>query len=76
MARISRPTLDDLGGDHRARDHHKIKRDQYGVLFQVADRQGEGGVTMSHWAYFENLPNKPDAEYETVSPEYEAGCMI
>lgn len=43
---------------------HKIKRDQYGLLFQVADRQGKGRITMPDWAYFENLLNKPDAEYD------------
>lgn len=43
---------------------HKIKREQYSLLFQVADRQGKGRVTMSDWAYFENLLNKPDAEYD------------
>ncbi|KAG6357102.1 hypothetical protein INS49_014979 [Diaporthe citri] len=45
-------------------DYHKIKRDQYGLLFQVADRQSKGRITMPDWAYFENLLNKPDAEYE------------
>ncbi|KAI7783804.1 calcium-binding mitochondrial carrier protein aralar1 [Diaporthe eres] len=31
---------------------------------QVADRQSKGRITMPDWAYFENLLNKPDAEYE------------
>ncbi|RYP02649.1 hypothetical protein DL764_005694 [Monosporascus ibericus] len=45
-------------------DHGKIKREQYGLLFQVADRKGTGKVTISEWAAFENILIKPDAEYE------------
>ncbi|KAI0840131.1 mitochondrial carrier [Hypoxylon sp. FL0890] len=45
-------------------DYHKISRDQYGLLFRVADRKGTGKVTISDWAAFENLLTKPDAEYE------------
>ncbi|KAH8891398.1 mitochondrial carrier [Thozetella sp. PMI_491] len=45
-------------------DYHKIKREQYSILFFVADRTSKGKVTLSDWAYFENLLNKPDAEYE------------
>lgn len=76
-ANFSRPPLDDLGGKTIEREDHEIKRDQYGLLFQVADCQGKGRVTRSDWAYFENLLNKPDAEYEIVSPKNEvpAGCM-
>ncbi|EON63295.1 hypothetical protein W97_02522 [Coniosporium apollinis CBS 100218] len=47
-----------------AEDYHKIKRDQYGILFKVADRRRNGKVTMSDWATFTNLLEKPDAEYE------------
>ncbi|KAI1765623.1 mitochondrial carrier [Hypoxylon sp. FL1150] len=45
-------------------DYHKISRDQYGLLFRVADRKGSGKVTIGDWAAFENLLMKPDAEYE------------
>lgn len=45
-------------------DYHKISRDQYGLLFRVADRKGTGKVTIRDWAAFENLLMKPDAEYE------------
>ncbi|KAL1875272.1 hypothetical protein VTK73DRAFT_10228 [Phialemonium thermophilum] len=45
-------------------DYHKIKREQYALLFRVADRQGRGKVNLSDWAYFQNLLMKPDAEYE------------
>ncbi|OCL04175.1 calcium-binding mitochondrial carrier protein-like protein Aralar1 [Glonium stellatum] len=45
-------------------DYHKIKRDQYGILFHVADRRRTGKVTLHDWSKFENLLAKPDAEYE------------
>ncbi|KAK3491296.1 putative mitochondrial carrier protein ARALAR1 [Neurospora crassa] len=45
-------------------DYHKIKREQYSILFSVADRANKGKVTLSDWTYFENLLEKPDAEYE------------
>ncbi|ROV87683.1 hypothetical protein VMCG_10556 [Cytospora schulzeri] len=45
-------------------DYHKIKREQYTLLFRVADRQGKGKINMADWVYFENILNKPDAEYE------------
>ncbi len=43
---------------------HKIKREQYTILFRVADRKDRGKVSLSDWAYFENILAKPDAEYE------------
>jgi solute carrier family 25 aspartate/glutamate transporter 12/13 len=45
-------------------DYHKIKREQYGILFRVADRRRSGKLSLSDWATFENLLTKPDAEYE------------
>ncbi|KIV84899.1 hypothetical protein PV11_00648 [Exophiala sideris] len=45
-------------------DYHKIKREQYGILFSVADRHRRGRISMSEWAAFDNLLGKPDAEYE------------
>ncbi|KAL8418599.1 hypothetical protein RB594_001994 [Gaeumannomyces avenae] len=45
-------------------DYHKIKREQYSILFRVADRKGAGRVSLADWAYFENVLMKPDAEYE------------
>ncbi|KAL2119524.1 hypothetical protein VTJ04DRAFT_6485 [Mycothermus thermophilus] len=45
-------------------DYHKIKREQYAILFHVADRTNKGKVTLADWAYFENILKKPDAEYE------------
>lgn len=45
-------------------DYHKIKREQYGILFQVADRRSTGKVNLQDWGTFENLLAKPDAEYE------------
>lgn len=43
---------------------HKIRREQYSILFQVADRRKTGKVRLSDWATFEHLLVKPDAEYE------------
>ena len=43
---------------------HKIKREQYGILFNVADRRRAGKLNIADWASFENLLAKPDAEYE------------
>ncbi|KAK3940741.1 calcium-binding mitochondrial carrier protein [Diplogelasinospora grovesii] len=45
-------------------DYHKIKREQYSILFRIADRKNKGKVTLADWGYFENLLSKPDAEYE------------
>ncbi|KAJ5906327.1 uncharacterized protein N7473_003243 [Penicillium subrubescens] len=45
-------------------DYHKIKREQYGILFRVADRRRTGKLSLADWATFENLLAKPDAEYE------------
>ncbi|GAP84111.1 putative calcium-binding mitochondrial carrier protein aralar1 protein [Rosellinia necatrix] len=45
-------------------DYSKIHREQYGILFRVADRSGSGQVTLGDWAAFLNLLNKSDAEYE------------
>ncbi|KAI0119897.1 mitochondrial carrier domain-containing protein [Nemania sp. FL0031] len=45
-------------------DYSKIHRNQYGILFRVADRSGAGQVTLGDWAAFLNLLNKSDAEYE------------
>lgn len=45
-------------------DYHKISRNSYAVLFQVADRSNSGRVSLNDWFAFENLLNRPDAEYE------------
>ncbi|AEO62499.1 uncharacterized protein THITE_2106721 [Thermothielavioides terrestris NRRL 8126] len=45
-------------------DYHKIKREQFAILFSVADRTNKGRLTLADWGYFENLLSKPDAEYE------------
>lgn len=47
-------------------DYHKIKREHYSILFDVADRRKEGRLSLQDWASFENLLSKPDAEYEIV----------
>ncbi|KAI4203166.1 MAG: hypothetical protein LQ350_002042 [Teloschistes chrysophthalmus] len=45
-------------------DYHKIKREQYGILYQIADRRKTGRISLQDWGAFENLLAKPDAEYE------------
>jgi solute carrier family 25 (mitochondrial aspartate/glutamate transporter), member 12/13 len=45
-------------------DYHKIKREQYAILFYVADRRRQNLVNYQDWMAFENLLAKPDAEYE------------
>ena len=50
--------------NHAFCKQHKIRREQYGILFQVADRRSLGKVNLQDWGTFENLLAKPDAEYE------------
>ena len=45
-------------------DYHKIQREQYGVLFDVADRRRDGQLSLNDWASFELLLAKPDGEYQ------------
>jgi solute carrier family 25 aspartate/glutamate transporter 12/13 len=45
-------------------DYHKIKREQYAILFYVADRRRRESVNYQDWMAFENLLAKPDAEYD------------
>ncbi|PWW77120.1 mitochondrial carrier [Tuber magnatum] len=45
-------------------DFHKIQRDQYAILFDIADRRSRGVLNIQDWATFENLLAKPDAEYQ------------
>ncbi|KAL9125316.1 MAG: hypothetical protein Q9217_005462 [Psora testacea] len=45
-------------------NYHKIGREQYAILFQVADRKKTGRIGLKDWGAFENLLSKPDAEYE------------
>ncbi|KAJ2906596.1 hypothetical protein MKZ38_000851 [Zalerion maritima] len=54
-------------------DYHKIKREQFSILFGVADRTGVGRVTLSDFAAFENLLMKPDAEYEIAFRLFDVG---
>lgn len=48
----------------RGEDFHKISKEQYSILFRVADAKGAGKVSLADWGVFENLITKPDAEYE------------
>lgn len=54
-------------------DYAKIKREQYGLLFSVADRKGSGRITLADWATFNNLLAKSDAEYEIAFRLFDVG---
>ena len=43
---------------------HKIKREYYTILFDIADRNNDGRIRLGDWSAFTNLLLKPDAEYE------------
>jgi len=53
-------------------DYHKIKREQYAILFYVADRRRRGAVNLHDWMAFENLLGKPDAEYDIAFRLFDA----
>ncbi|ODQ65956.1 mitochondrial carrier [Nadsonia fulvescens var. elongata DSM 6958] len=44
-------------------DYHKISRNSYASLFQVADRTQKGYITYPEWSDFVQLLGQPDAEY-------------
>ncbi|KAI8143818.1 mitochondrial carrier domain-containing protein [Fennellomyces sp. T-0311] len=45
-------------------DFKKIQREQFGLLFKVADKSKKGLVSFEDFVIFQNLLSKPDAEYE------------
>lgn len=45
-------------------EQHKIQREAYNVLFNVADNRMQGRINLQDWNRFNNLVSKPDAEYE------------
>jgi solute carrier family 25 aspartate/glutamate transporter 12/13 len=42
---------------------HKIKREQYGLLFTIADRRKRDRIDIHDWSVFNNLLAKADSEY-------------
>ncbi|KAG0134515.1 mitochondrial carrier domain-containing protein [Tuber indicum] len=59
-------------------DFHKIKRDQYSILFDIADRRRQGVLNIQDWATFEDLLAKPDAEYQIAFRLFDvegSGCV-
>ncbi|KAI5297887.1 mitochondrial aspartate-glutamate transporter agc1, partial [Ascosphaera atra] len=48
------------------KEYHKIQREQYRVLFFVADRKRTGRLNVDDWVAFEDLLSRPDAEYEVA----------
>ncbi|KAG5437491.1 hypothetical protein PCANB_000919 [Pneumocystis canis] len=48
------------------RDYYKIKREEYGILFNIADIKKRGLLSFQDWVCFKNLLAKYDAENEIV----------
>ena len=44
-------------------DYSNIKREQYGILFNLADRNRKGYLSYTDYVVFENILSRPDAEY-------------
>ncbi|BGO96854.1 mitochondrial aspartate-glutamate transporter agc1 [Rhodotorula toruloides] len=47
-------------------DFNKIRREQYGILFKVADRRKVGRVNFDDFVAFEELLKKPAAEFDVA----------
>ncbi|KAM3581618.1 mitochondrial aspartate-glutamate transporter agc1 [Umbelopsis sp. WA50703] len=45
-------------------DFKKIERNQFALLFRLADKDAKGFLSYSDFIIFQNLLSKPDAEYE------------
>ncbi|CAG8581565.1 1430_t:CDS:2, partial [Scutellospora calospora] len=45
-------------------DYKKIQKEQFGILFRIADQSKRGLISFQDFVIFENLISKPDAEYE------------
>ncbi|CAG8553598.1 31798_t:CDS:2 [Gigaspora margarita] len=45
-------------------DYKKIQKEQFGILFRIADKEKKGLISFQDFVIFENLLLKPDAEYE------------
>jgi len=53
-------------------DFHKIGREQYAVLFRVADTSRNGRVTLDQFIAFESLLMRPDADYRVAWSLFDA----
>ncbi|KAI9475837.1 MAG: mitochondrial carrier domain-containing protein [Benjaminiella poitrasii] len=47
-------------------DFKKIKREQFELLYKLADKNDKGYVSFNDFVIFEDLLSKPDAEYEVA----------
>ncbi|CAG8594403.1 13301_t:CDS:2 [Cetraspora pellucida] len=45
-------------------DYKKIRKEQFGILFRIADNGKKGLISFQDFVIFENLLSKPDAEYD------------
>ncbi|KAI7895071.1 mitochondrial carrier domain-containing protein [Mucor mucedo] len=47
-------------------DFQKIQREQYELLYKLADRNSTGSISFDDFVIFQDLLSKPDAEYEVA----------
>ncbi|OBZ81449.1 Calcium-binding mitochondrial carrier protein Aralar1 [Choanephora cucurbitarum] len=47
-------------------DFKKIQREQFELLYRIADRANKGAISFDDFVIFEDLLSKPDAEYEVA----------
>lgn len=47
-------------------DFKKIQREQYELLYKLADRNNTGSISFDDFVIFQDLLSKPDAEYEVA----------
>ncbi|KAI8365570.1 mitochondrial carrier domain-containing protein [Blakeslea trispora] len=47
-------------------DFKKIQREQFELLYKIADRTNKGAISFDDFVIFEDLLSKPDAEYEVA----------
>nr|QKK35448.1 mitochondrial Agc1 [Starmerella bombicola] len=59
-------TFIDAVAPAEAESFKKIGRNSYGVLFEVADRNSKGRVTLSDWLWFDSILDRPDAEFQVA----------
>ena len=57
-----------------ASDFDKISRQQYGILFRIADSKKQGKVSWEDFVAFETQLQRPDAEFEVPSSASSRPC--
>ncbi|CAG8519398.1 15502_t:CDS:2 [Acaulospora colombiana] len=54
-------------------DWKRIEKEQYGILFKLADNSKKGLISLQDFVVFENLLSKPDVEYEIAFRLFDIG---